>query len=486
MKVRKIRQVISTLLTTALLFSLMSMSAFAADTTVGLSFDVLDLSVQNYNSKETFLDSYASTAAPLSSNSNTSAPSISDFHISGNGNSVLLGLSINEQSQSFTGSIYPVVGGGYYDDKLVLGDFSATSDYNIVSFRAETFPDAGAFLRLILEDLYNGEVYDINLELTNSQFTILHQVAVDYYSSLGIEPNTDDYVAIMQKTISLMQISKNWSDSTTNEAVSPLAWATPYNYDSISTSNTGLSVTRATLNSFFDKMDSTGSTGYTYSSTSAMGKILNQLGWKVYHNKTASAPYFYVSYGVDNSGASRLVQLILCGYSTTYNSGSGYVESHLQVYGSVLVEWDTSYDIGKCKVVYYSGGPELTDVYLCSSELAGTNTIFTESGLSFSLYSNKDPWLGFLISRIPKYGSLITDIWDALTVSNAEVSKWAQGYEVTVDAQNAAGGLIKDICARSKTASLLSVGNYLHLKGEVLGTYSSHKIKFQFTAENII
>lgn len=32
----------------------------------------------------------------------------------------------------------------------------------------------------------------------------------------------------------------------------------------------------------------------------------------------------------------------------------------------------------------------------------------------------------------------------------------------------------------------LSVGNYLHLKGEVLGTYSSHKIKFQFTAENII
>ena len=65
MKVRKIRQVISTLLTTALLFSLMSMSAFAADTTVGLSFDVLDLSVQNYNSKETFLDSYASTAAPL-------------------------------------------------------------------------------------------------------------------------------------------------------------------------------------------------------------------------------------------------------------------------------------------------------------------------------------------------------------------------------------------------------------------------------------
>lgn len=55
-----------------------------------------------------------------------------------------------------------------------------------------------------------------------------------------------------------------------------------------------------------------------------------------------------------------------------------------------------------------------------------------------------------------------------------------------MDAQNAAGGLIKDICARSKTASLLSVGNYLHLKGEVAGTYSSHKIKFQFTAENII
>lgn len=126
MKVRNIRQVISTLLTTALLFSLMSMSAFAADTTVDLSFDVPDLSVQNYNSKEAFLDNYASTAAPLSSNSNTSTPSISDFHISGNGNSVLLGLSINEQSQSFTGSLYPVVGGGYYDDKgEVAGTYSS-------------------------------------------------------------------------------------------------------------------------------------------------------------------------------------------------------------------------------------------------------------------------------------------------------------------------------------------------------------------------
>lgn len=90
MKVRNIRQVISTLLTTALLFSLMSMSAFAADTTVDLSFDVPDLSVQNYNSKEAFLDNYASTAAPLSSNSNTSTPSISDFHISGPVRSILL------------------------------------------------------------------------------------------------------------------------------------------------------------------------------------------------------------------------------------------------------------------------------------------------------------------------------------------------------------------------------------------------------------
>ena len=486
MKVRKIRQIISTILIATLLFSLMSMSAFAADTTADLSFDVLDLSVQSYSSKTTFLDSYASTSAFRSSNNNAPIPSVSDFNISGDGDSVLLRLSINEQSYSFNGALYPVVGGGYYDDKLVLGDFSASPDYNIASFRAEKFPNAGAFLRLVLENLYNGEVYDISIELTDSQFTILHQVSIDYYSSLGIEPNTDAYTAIMQKTMALMQISKNWSDSTSDEAVAPLTWATPYNYDSISTSNTGVSATRATLNAFFDKMSSTGSSGYTYSSTSAIGKVLNQLGWKVYHNPNQSAGYFYVSYGVDNSGASRLVQIILCGYSSAYNPAAGCVESHLQVYGSALVEWDTSYNIGNCKIVYSSGGPELTDVYLCASELAGTNTIFTSSYLSYDLYSNKSPWAGFLISRIPKYGSLIKNIWSALTVSNATVSNWGQGYEVTVAAQVAAGGLVKDICARSKTASLLAVNNNLHLGGKVDGAYSSHVMKFKFTAENAI
>lgn len=482
MKTNKLRQVTSALLVAAFLISCMSMSVFAANTTVDLSFNGPDLSVQTYTSKDAFLDNYS--PAPISSVSNTITenPAISDLAISGNGDTVLLSLSIGGEAQTFTGSLYPVVGGGYYDDKLVLGDFSASSNYNIVSFRAEVFPHAGVSLRIILEALSSGEVYDINTSLTDSQFTDLHQIALDYYTALEIEPDTDAYTEMMQKTVALMQINKNWSDS-----VSTFGWATPYDYDSISTANTGVSVTRATLNSFFDKMDQYGSTGYTYSSSSTMGKVLNQLGWKVYHNETASAPYFYVSYGVDNGGFSRLVQLILCGYSTDYNSGSGCVESHLEVYGSVLVEWDTSYDVGNCKIVYYSGGPELTDFYLCSSELAGTNTIFTQSKIAFSFYSNKKPWAGFLISRIPKYGSLVVNVWNILTASSSTVSSdWAQGYEVTVAAQEAAGGLIKDICARSKTASLMSVGNYIHLDGTVKGTYSSSTLKFMFTAENII
>ena len=478
MKQIKIRQIATLFLSITLLLSCMSLPAYAADTTVDLSFKQSDINCQIYNTKEAFLDNY-STALLYRANS-TPTPSISNLSISGNGDSVSLEFFVDGQQQSFCGALYPVVGGGYYDDKLVLGDFTASSNYNIVSFRIEKFPSSTTTLRLILEDLNNGEIYDINIELTDTQFNMFHQVASAYYASLNIAPNSDAYTEIMQKTISLMQIDKNWSTP------SPLAWATPFDYDSLSTSNTGVSTTRATLNSFFTTMDNSGTTGYTYSSTSAMGKVLNQLGWKVYHNSTTSAPYFYVSYGVDNAGASRLVQIILCGYSTKYNSNSGCVESHMQVYGSVLVEWDTSYNVGNCKVVYYAGGPELTDVYLCSSELAGTNTIFTRSQLSFSFYSNKNPWAGFLISRIPKYGSLIVNIWNNLTASNATVSNWGQGYEVTVDAQVAAGGLIKDICARSNTASLLVVGNNIHLDGTVNGTYSSHKLKFTFTAENII
>lgn len=84
MKVRNIRQVISTLLTTALLFSLMSMSAFAADTTVDLSFDVPDLSVQNYNSKEAFLDNYASTKDICARSKTASLLSVGNYlHLKG-------------------------------------------------------------------------------------------------------------------------------------------------------------------------------------------------------------------------------------------------------------------------------------------------------------------------------------------------------------------------------------------------------------------
>lgn len=498
MKKHGIKQATVMLMVIVLLITTMTTTAIAAtSTSERISFDKSTVGYQIYENKNLFLNDYQNGQATVVATQAASAQSvsISDLSISGSGETVIIELSIDGQLQTFVGTLYPIVGGGYYDDKLVLGDFTASSGYNVVSFRVEkklqssnlsVNSQAGNTLNLVLEKLSNGEVYNINLALTDSQFNMFHQTALSYYKTLDIEPNTDAYTDMIQKTMSLMQINKNWTSSGTNGTASPLAWATPFDYDSLSTENTGIGITNSTLTTFFSRMDSYGTTGYNYSSSSSMGKILNQLGWKVYHNAAASAPYYYVSYGVDNAGASRLVQIILCSYSTDYNDNTGCVEAHMEVRGSVLVEWDTSYDVGNCKVVYYAGGPELTDVYLCASELDGDNTIFTKSQLTFSFYSNKNPWAGFLISRIPKYGDLIVDIWDNLTVSNATVSDWGQGYEVTVAAQDAAGGLIKDICARSNTASLLVVGNNIHLDGTVKGTYYSHVLKFMFTAENII
>lgn len=495
MKTKKLTRISSFLLTMVLVVTCMLMPALAISyPSLKLSFEKTDLSYQVYESKNTFWDDYEirqPSSFPPQIVTSTS-PSISDLSIHGAGETISLKFLIDGQEQTFVGALYPIVGGGYYDDKLVLGDFSSSSNYNIASFRIDKSSQSSnaqpnITLSIVLEKISDGEVYSITTKLTNDQFNMFHQVALDYYNMLGIEPNTDAYLEMMQKILSLMQINKNWFNADTYGTTSTLAQSTSFNYDSISTTNTGISVARSTLDSFFSDMDNYGRDGCRYSTTSTMGKILNQLGWKVYHNKTASAPYFYVSYGIDNGGGSHLIQIILCAYSSDYNRNTGCVESHMQVYGSVLVEWNPSYyNTENCKLLYYSCGPELTNVYLCASELAGTNTIFTKSQLSFSFYNNKNPWAGFLISRIPKYGSLIVNVWNALSVSPAEVSRWGQGYEVTVDAQVAAGGLIKDVCARSNTASLVIVGNNIHLDGTVKGTYSSHKLKFMFTAEKLL
>ena len=472
----------------------MPINAFAASS--ALNYEQENFYCQVYENKNVFLNNYKTGSSPttFTQTANNHVTTGSNLSIRGEGTSVTLQLSIDGQTQTFTGALYPVVGGGYYDDKLVLGDFSESNDYNVVSFRIEKFPSLSTAtitstpeitLSLVLEKLNDNTVYDVSIALTELQFDRFHQIATEYYETLNIEPDTDEYLDMMRKIMSLMQISKNWNDN--QNAAEPLAWATPFEFDSITTANNGVAVSRATLNSFFTQMDLNGTTGYKYSSSSTMGRVLNQLGWKVYHNKDEDAPYFYLSYGVDNSGFSRLVQLILCGYSSDYVENSGSVETHLEVYGSVLVEWDKFYDIENCKIVYYSGGPELTDVYLCASELAGTNTIFTHSTVTFSLYQNRSAWAGFLISRIPKYGPLIVDIWDSLAVSSTtEASPWGKGYEVTVSAQEAAGGLIKDVCSRSGTASLVSKGNNMHLVGAVNGTFYSCVTKFMFTAENMI
>lgn len=464
----------------------------------GISFEKSTFDYQVYATKDLFMDNCQSgdTATTPTQTTVVQSISISDLSVGGFGEDVVLELTIENQPLAFVGTLYPVVGGGYYDDKLVLGDFADSVAYNIVLFQISKAPDSSAssessisssavsfknILKLVLEKLGTGEVYSISMCMSDSQFTMFHEAALRYYESLEIEPNSDRYWEIATKTLSLWRFNNNWSSESVNAASSTRALST-FTYDSVSPQNVGQYIPKTNLKNFFIIMENFG--WNNYSSTSLMGNALTQTGWRVYHNNISGGQYFYVTYGVAVGDGSYNVQIMYCTYSTA-NNGQ-LVATHLEVQGSAVVRYIPTDTTSNCTVIYFDAGPKLTEFYLCQSELAGDSTFFTDSYLTFSMYNNENPWAGFLISRIPRYGDLIVDIWDALSVSNASVSSWGQGYEKTLLAQIESGGLIKDICAQSKTASLRLVGNYLDLTGTISGTYSSHVVKFKFTAKSAI
>lgn len=376
----------------------------------------------------------------------------------------------------------------------MLGDFTGSSTYNIVLFQVSKALDSSEslesptlssvassknMLKIVLENLVTGEVYNVSVCISDSQFAMFHSAALNYYNSLNVETNSDRYWEIAHKTLSLWNLNLNWNSTVVDTTASVRSPAS-FTYDSISPQNVGPFLSKTNLSTFFLVMDNYGYSNY--STTSVMGNVLNQIGWKVYHNDISGGQYFYVIYGDEAGDGSRTVQIMYCTYSTANNGVR--VATHLEVKGSAVVRYVPSDTTSNCTVIYLDAGPNLTDFYLCQSELAGNDTFFTDSYLTFSLFNNKSPWAGFLISCIPRYGNLIVNIWNTLSVANETVSSWGQGYEKTIQAQiENYGGLIKDICARSKEAGLRIDGNYLDLTGIIDGPYSSHKVKFKFTAK---
>ena len=476
------KRLIAFFIVISIFFSLFSLSAAALTSTNKLTFEKTSFEYQVFSNQEAYMElGYGKSALSTSPAANTSNISVSDLSINGFGEEISLKISIDNQQQAFVGTLYPVVGGGYFDDKLVLGDFAANKAYNVVLFQLEKTPTTELststqqnLLTLVLENLNTGEVLNITFNVADEQFSKFHDAAMRYYETLGIEQGTPQYSEMASKITSLMIPDRNWSNANSSSTRST------FTYDSVEPTNQGQSITEQKLRDFYTVMEYFGNTHITLANT--LVHVISQTGWKVYHNPAYD--YFYVLYGY-SSGGVHYVQMTYCKYSSDVAEGN-VLGTHLEVSGSVSFRYIPSDPSPNCVAMFLDDGPALNHFYLCQSELADSDAFFINSKITYSLLNHQDPWARFLLSSTPGPGGTIVDFWEALASTEVN-SEWGCSFHRTAGAQlDSYGRLIKDIGTYTGNAGLKAKGNYLALDSGINGTYVLHKVKFKFSAVNSI
>ena len=432
--------------------------------------------------------------SPLAENRSTNIVTIDDFTMVLLEDEVTVSLQAADGSQfELIGHIYPMLGNGFYDGKLVLGDFSSSSEnYNPIFFKIQKECDLhtlyGQFETLCgknaiifaLENMSDGSVELYTLEITDQQFKTIYEVAKNVYNSNVIDETS--YFEFSEKVLNLYSINNHWkSDSNAHMTLAASASDTRF-IDSFTTNNSGISISYGTLANVWNELFYNPNNETEVKLSSILGSVFQQEGWKFYNNSSSSAPWFYIMYSFNN-GESNMIEMTVATYSESEEMDeANQVGAHLTIQGSLAMEYCIDYLPGTLRLLYYDMGPALTDCYLNVGHLGGEETFFRRAEVAWSLADKKTPWKNILFSHIP-FGSDILEIWDWLTSSSYD-SDWAKGFDYTLESQlQSYGGLVKDICVRADGNKLRGESKYLDILGTIVGPYESHDTNFMFTAQ---
>ena len=142
----------------------------------------INLWCQTYATRQDFLDHYSlRPLIPQDQEEKRGYNTIPSTMTCIDNGSVSIELCLEDENYTFNGILYPVVGKGYYDDKLILGDFCKSANYQIINFRIEKNANAEIVLRILVEQIESGIVYDFLSEFSSYQFEISHSFAMNSY-----------------------------------------------------------------------------------------------------------------------------------------------------------------------------------------------------------------------------------------------------------------------------------------------------------------
>lgn len=464
-----LKSIISVLLITAVLFSTVTASPTANADCDNSAIDSSSLS----NEVRSFLNASDYYAGQFEVEQYTAS-----IRIWNNDDRVCFSLTpstmVIGKKHTFWGNVFALHGNGYYDDKLIVGDFPQVEMLNIVQFRI--LNEGHPVLTLLVEHMDTGKLIEYSFQISEDVFHGLMEIALaNTAATESTMHGTDNQLSQMltaQRILALME--------TPERLVNGGNVPRTQNHSSFQSTSTysGTYATSLEVKNFCTAVNNSTTSGITPSTM--MQTVLSQTGWKLYKANT----YFYVMYGVATSSDVRYIGITIASVSNNHPEQTKLSASYT-IIGSTTVAYNTSTHIAT--LIMYDAGIRLEDATI-AIELLNDTTNFYQATKTWS-YTDNTSGLKDILIAISDYLGIASAIWNALQTSNNSSETVDFGNDS--NQINVFGGLVRAV------ANQLKSGYYLWNSGDSVGIigchyntnqkpYSSHRIAWSFTGYSLV
>lgn len=403
------------------------------------------------------------------------------------------------------GDFYPVIGGGVYDDKVILGDFKDTGRYNFAQIKVFSNCPMGDLLSsnkdlvngyaisMSIEDMNNGELYYVQGKLNAIDYNKILALSKDQINSkmsngqLKKDIDNTTLGLFNAKNKFLKRTDENQTRSLTNQTAeqsyelpvpAPVDVKVP---DEDVLNIQGVSVSLTELNNFLNDIKTKGTVNASsYSST--IKSIMMQTGWNSYQNPVAPA-YFYYCYGFKNGSSDYMLDISLFDW-TNSNSTAKNPSTQIYLRQGMVIDYDTLY--GQYKLVYLNAGIYLSNIQLTTYGCSGDN-VFTSRTIA-GVFQTKGSIYSVIMSLIP-YASTVYSAFEGLTAQGSTTTLGQIFYfdsTAALQKQRWNGKVVRGIIGDFSSNTIEREGQYCNLTGTTCFAMSTTYFNFKFTVNSNI
>ena len=385
----------------------------------------------------------------------------------------IIQLFINQKLYEFTGYTLATKSESSNYVTIITGSFSPNENYNLATIKFEN-KNSNSSLYLLIEDLSDGSLKEITLNITNQEYNSIYQSAINngehFLEKINSTNTNEAQFELKKQILKCLQPNKNFkysrniSKAQTQKNTQTFTAQSSQSFKSTN-SYTAQSASYTILKSFFDNLIKTGKA----TTDASLNRVLTQTGWKLY--KTSD--YFYIMDGSKNNSHEYYSCVSVIKITKEHDKSLRRLTTKMKVLYSVCLSYNST--TKKAEVLYYEAGVRM-NCPVIAIELVNGDTTFSHYTKTYSLEGKKS-LLNLLTAVSSKLGKA-SKIWDALSVSS---------YTSDSDSLDASDK-VRAIANKANTNTYLwtsnkSIGIYGTYRKK---TFSSYRIAYSFTAYSII